>query len=434
MSDFRIQFEWESPQGAKGPEFRATWARLTILAGKTPVTRVSDKQSRSVRDYVYCPLYPLAEWIATHWWTLRREVRTPRTARNKTYRSRHAIACAREGFALPDLVLTPCGEETLIQWNSSDVPQARVSFLESGSLVAKSADVNEECERFLGSVCSRLDAEGVTGTLLQDEWESIQSCDEEEVAYCEAAAALGLDPFALSDPDRASLVDACASIPRGMSSELLVAIDFGDIRQAISSLNASIALIRGSTIELPSLVGLQGWHPRIDRSTATWNQGYQFARDLRTELGLSSLIPPGLGGIATSINVDPDTLRQAIIAPRVPEYFDAIVGANSNRSPAFVIGKHREDSLRFALSRSLYEYLTAQDLSGSALISAANSDRQKANRAFAAEFLAPADILRQRIGEELLDEEMIDDLAADFGVSSFVIRHQVENHGLAQVA
>lgn len=56
------------------------------------------------------------------------------------------------------------------------------------------------------------------------------------------------------------------------------------------------------------------------------------------------------------------------------------------------------------------------------------------NRAFAAEFLAPHAMLKGDLSAATVGEEEIDDLAADYGVSGFVIRHQIENHKLAQIS
>ena len=52
------------------PELRATWASLRIRAGKTAITRVFDGRSRTVREEIFVPIYPLAEWLATNWWFL----------------------------------------------------------------------------------------------------------------------------------------------------------------------------------------------------------------------------------------------------------------------------------------------------------------------------------------------------------------------------
>ena len=43
----------------------------------------------------------------------------------------------------------------------------------------------------------------------------------------------------------------------------------------------------------------------------------------------------------------------------------------------------------------------------------------------------PATLLKERLQVDKLDEEEVDDLAKVFGVSSYVIRPQIENHHLA---
>ena len=56
------------------------------------------------------------------------------------------------------------------------------------------------------------------------------------------------------------------------------------------------------------------------------------------------------------------------------------------------------------------------------------------NRAFAAEFLAPGMMLRKDLSGAVIGEDELEDLAFDYGVSTYVVRHQIENHRLAQVA
>jgi Zn-dependent peptidase ImmA (M78 family) len=55
------------------------------------------------------------------------------------------------------------------------------------------------------------------------------------------------------------------------------------------------------------------------------------------------------------------------------------------------------------------------------------------NRAFAAEFLAPHGMLKGDLSGAMIGEDEIDDVALDYGVSTFVVRHQIENHRLARV-
>jgi hypothetical protein len=66
------------------------------------------------------------------------------------------------------------------------------------------------------------------------------------------------------------------------------------------------------------------------------------------------------------------------------------------------------------------------------VVTRTQTEHQQRNRAFAAEFLTPAESIREHLPTDRLSDEDLEDLAQQFGVS-FVIRHQIENHGLARV-
>ena len=85
------------------------------------------------------------------------------------------------------------------------------------------------------------------------------------------------------------------------------------------------------------------------------------------------------------------------------------------------------------MARALGDYL-ARASPGPGLLSSLSTDRQAQSRAFAAEFLAPADALRARLaGNSSVEPERTDDLAREFGVSSEVIRRQIENHDMGAI-
>lgn len=70
-------------------------------------------------------------------------------------------------------------------------------------------------------------------------------------------------------------------------------------------------------------------------------------------------------------------------------------------------------------------------LEGVGAATSSQTFRQKRNRAFAAEFLVPADSLKPFVGTYEPDEGELDDIAAEFGVTAWVVRHQLENHRFA---
>jgi len=112
--------------------------------------------------------------------------------------------------------------------------------------------------------------------------------------------------------------------------------------------------------------------------------------------------------------------------------FVALMEINDQSSPAFVLREALPASNLFYFCRALFEYLSSSTRR-SALITDAGTEHQKRNRAFAAEFLVPASVLRTRIEISTVTREQTEGIAAEFGVSAYIIRYQIENHGIAQV-
>jgi hypothetical protein len=134
--ELNVRWEWESAPLVRAPEHQATWARLEIWVGPDCVTLVEDRESQSSRHAIYCPLYPLAEWIAYNWWFLRADARpTPQLTRmgqrvieSKTgprgSLNRHRLQSAGDGFSWPKLLLVPEGQSTRAAWTSRAVPES----------------------------------------------------------------------------------------------------------------------------------------------------------------------------------------------------------------------------------------------------------------------------------------------------------------------
>ena len=124
--------------------------------------------------------------------------------------------------------------------------------------------------------------------------------------------------------------------------------------------------------------------------------------------------------------------RPPVAASGWPALVDGIITRTDDGSPAFALRARRSDSQRFHFCRALGEVLLSPG--SDTLLTRTYSERQQRNRAFAAEFLAPASGLRDRISRPVVDADDIDGLAAEFGVSPYVIEHQIKNHRIAHVA
>ncbi len=83
------------------------------------------------------------------------------------------------------------------------------------------------------------------------------------------------------------------------------------------------------------------------------------------------------------------------------------------RDPKFQLAAFAD----FLLSQSNQFFLSTQ----------ASTDRQKRNRAFAAEFLAPIEGIKDRWSPHKSSEANHEAIARDFGVSGFIVQYQVKN-------
>ena len=186
----RIETEWVDAEAISGPELSATWASLRMRVNDEVITRIVDRTD-TVRSRVYVPLYPLAESLVTNWWFLLHEVENPAKTTDVAFARRHAFVSAPEGYAFPNLQLTPSGERVRLVWKGERRHWSRIEFLNEGEAWIDLEEFRECCCELVDRVVRRLLALGIEGTLLQEEWTSVQAADHDETMFCKTAAGLG---------------------------------------------------------------------------------------------------------------------------------------------------------------------------------------------------------------------------------------------------
>jgi hypothetical protein len=424
MSDFRLQFEWEDSPRVRAPELSATWARLEIYADGEPITRVEARRTQSVRTGIYVPLFPIAEWMIANWWFLWDEWRA------NGHEPRHSLLAAREGFVLPDLSFVPTETKMEVMWRPSVStfsarPSSDVLFLSGGSSIVPKSLVKEEFRRLVEAVIERLSARQVQHSYLVPEWRAILDAehDPEQKAFCEKAARLGCDPFDVADSVAAQIEHLGVLLPEPMAEDFCDAIPLAQMASGAEAVKtfidsaSAIALNEGRWREFREKSHWRG-------TEVPWRDGYNEARALRAYLGRSGPIATGLDSF----------LRQAFGSLEIREFevssrIEAISAPTQTSAPVFGYRSHlREENKRFTLCRALSDHLASGQPS---LVTRSGTEHQQRNRAFAAEFLAPAESIRERIGGDRVGEEDIEELAQEFQVSDLVIRHQIQNHNLS---
>jgi IrrE N-terminal-like domain len=447
--ELKIRWEWESAAQARAPEHRATWARIEIKVGPDFVTLAEDRESGSSRRSIYCPLYPLAEWVAYNWWFLQADTRPSSflsqdlgfvarasQALPRVLRERHSIAASGDGFAWPDLVVVPDGSETRLVWGGDRTRSSTwpIRFLTHGDCRVESEVVLHEFELLVTETLTRLSEQGVTGTVLENEWTAIQQTGQEEAEYCRAAARLGLDPYSSAEPYERDILQVAEALSGELLTDFLNAVSPEHIERALRWVSSGRSTIerrpaaREATFsegDAPEAAVVQELRAArrgpLSTDGAPWDVGYQQARIVR-----SRIAPDMTARLAVDRYV-PSRARQA------PDVSLQALGASADeRLPLVIVGQRRPaNSNRFTLSRALWHCIW--DDSPLFIVTTAHTSRQRVERAFAAELLAPADGIAALLESppEAASQEELEQVAQRFGVSSMVVEHQVRNHLIA---
>ena len=428
--------EWLDPGAARGDELRATWARLEITVGTHKATRVMDESSaRSVRDAIYVPAYPLAEWIAAHWWFLLYEREEARAGFDR----RHCLRYAGDGFVFPPLRLVSDGIKCVLEAEPKGFPNAGIQFLETFAASIDQGQALEELKGFVSSVCARLDEKNIRGSPLQEDWAAICSADGDEIDFCRAVASMGSDPYAIA----ASAADAVIAARGKVSSDLI----WNDLTEAASlrALDSCVSWLSEATSKAHQTTKFEPVVSRHELNGASdsnqlagWQQGYKGARNLWSGGKVGSESGSGRFDWSRILKQWEESSWQEthqVNAAPVKSIHALLETGNDAFSIVVPAGKSkRPESQAFLMARALGEHLWHDSTQGSySMLTSSQSWRQQRSRAFAAELLAPSLDLQKQISGSRVSNEEVDELAEHYGVSDWLIRHQLRNHELATV-
>ena len=416
----RFRFDWVDAPPAPDERVHTTMATLSIRVGNATVTDVLDRPSRTSRDHVVVPLCCVAEWLICNWWHIFHEVEDTREQK-PDFEARHDLAFAGDGFVLPRLAMAPTPERMRLRWSPYKPPHAPIEFVaEEGETDVARADLEGQCRDLIEAALERLRSRGIDPGVFADEWTAINTLDPDEREFSRAAALLGVDPFDVSDSLAGAIAELWEGAAPALRDDALAAASADSVLRMSAWLTRSLAALERA--------GDGGDWPAIRQAlpqgaaAAPWERGYDLARAARDRTGAGAGrfdFPP----------TGPLSLYRGETQPPSAR----IHGLTAADAPACVTAPRNETGERFLLARALGDYLDRSE-PGPALLSSLATSRQARSRAFAAEFLAPAESLCRRLNGGPVEPETVDELGIEFGVSSMVIRHQIENHELATVA
>lgn len=419
-----LDIEWLEASSVNSAELRETWARLCIKVGDSVPCSVLDDASGSVRNSLYLPLYPLAEWFAYNWWRLFYESYSSARETRHNYHLRHSLVTAAEGFALPDLAFYPLGDFVHLLWRPRAMRHAPLRFLNEGQASLKRRELMATIESFVQRVIARLEARNIYDTALQGEWAAIQALDAEEMRFCEAAVRLGVDPFYLPEGLESQLADLHKALPGPAFEELLAAVPphgLADAAQVIDRFQGKTTLDLSALHSSGSRIAKADWRQ-------PWEIGYHFARKLRKTLKLGSQPLPDDSSLTAALGGNGRSLYSELPSSAKPA-LSGIARFSGTNGATFGVASGPASNRRFSFCRALFPSLMKNFReNGIHVATSGYTPVQQAGRAFAAEFLAPRQVVSERLGELSDQNDRVDEVAKLFGVSSLVIEHQNQNN------
>ena len=423
---FRFDFDWAGAAPSSDALARHSMAKVMIEADGEIVTSVVDRRRRAVgnrfvaRDHVVVPLIGIAEWLACNWWHIFHEIGDAAGQPKPDFAFRHDLAFAGDGFILPRLTMAAASGAIDLRWRRYKPEHASIEFIGEGAARVARNELEACFRNVIEATIARLRDRGAAPETLCEEWAAVNAEDPEEREFCRAAALLGIDPFDVAD-DRADAIAAFwESAEPALREEALAAADAESLPEVGAWLSRN----------LRSLADMRSgdWpHVRRDLPPASgdrpWERGYDMACSVRRQLGAGQgryEFAEAGAPLAVHVRGEPTP------SPRI----DGLVAPDA---PACAAKPRGAAGARFMAARALGDYL-GRSGPGPGLLSTLATDRQAQSRAFAAEFLAPADALRARIGGATsVESDDVDEFAREFGVSPIVASRQIENHGLATV-
>ena len=421
----KISATWLSkPTGVKAPELAATWGTCEISVNGRTITLVEDALTGLSRRFVVGSLYPLAEWIAFNWWLLQYDLRAAdflgrnlQVVAGKGSFSRqrsHNISEAGDGFAWPSMWIAPSGAGSLVRWDTSD-GNGRVRFVSAGTASVDTGELMETLARFVDQVLDRLDEDEIQDTPLNKEWNAIRVADSEEAEFCRSAASLGLDPFQV-DPDISKAIIEAHDFLEPRDFEVLMnSAEPTRLGMDIEWIQRAAAKLLDCPIKSPTIGRLRSLSGSFGpiRPGAPWKAGYEAAGVVRDLLE-----------IAVDERLELDSYVPVSFLEGPDSGLMAVAGCWSDFSSVVLGARRGIAGQRFVQARSIWRFVNQSSDNNTILIGHGHAAFQQAERAFAAELLAPARAIKDQLDEGLSDSEVI---AERFGVAVSVIDNQLDN-------
>lgn len=414
MSVVRFSIDWSSDALNAAPEERATVADLTISIGDQNVTMHLFQDENE--NHLTLPLYSLAEGLAHDWWNLFGN-------RDREF----SLTKYRMGYAVPDIRFKFDGAAFEISSHQLTYKNPDVRFWTGPSETLDRADAEQTLSGFIEQVLVQLFENKITDTSANLRWKRVceSRSDPDESEFCEAAGALGVDPYKIDDRVANEIANAAGLFKGESLNEFLAGIRGNSVEPVFQWIGMVERWPSYKTIvkDLGDVAAAAAEKSPLICGERSWALGYRRARSTRTALGLRSNDRlRSFKAIAERLGAT----KQYKLAPKV----DGIRALRSDLKDGVHIylrnhgnSPDARSGETFAFARAVGDVVCFPEAARSPVNELREAYRQAAGRAFAAEFLAPIDeILSMRA-----DGRDTQSIADEFSLATALIDHQLEN-------
>lgn len=408
--------EWIENAPNASLQERSTLCDLQIFLGNGNACAWEDLDTGESFHHLTLPAVHLAEGISSDWWSIFGSRDRPQSIR------RH-----RTGYALPDLRFNFDGVTVEVTAKKFTYQNPRLTFTQDPTEAISRQDAEQELSELVWKVIQRLEEFGIQDAEVSACWSRVlQSMgDPEEAAFCEAAGALGVDPYSIEETD-ASFIEAAGELFSG--EELIEFLaDFRAGRETNTSREMVLEGIRRAEAELPETSRLPylydaanqvGHASQRRRDERVWAASYRAARALREAMGIGAEVKHQTPATVAA-KLGSSDFRNVEYLPGV----DAVVSCVDKDAHVYLGKPGGRASENFAFARAVGSAICFPETRLSVVNKLQGAERQAAGRAFAAEFLAPIESVTDMRGDGL----EINDISREFNVSPTVIELQIEN-------
>jgi len=419
---FGIEFNWLD-RNISEPLERMTFAEITITVAGVTVTELEDIHSRTIRPSMRCSAYALAVWLLTNWWRL---VREPER-KSLSWEMSHRLGAIGKGFLWPDLTFSSDGSAMLVTMFST--PQECRQMVRYLNGICEFISI-DEFERtvldFADAVIERLNTFGYRSSTLHDLRKDLadELCRADLRQWREIEALLGFDTDEAPEKMVSDLLGQRELFGSGAVDEMLAQYNESPL-QMLNYLDKELRPL-AVTMVVPNLDSLRAETEKNETAYLPWQSAATAVHVAKQQWQLPD------GAVSNKLLTDLFSLPSNAFTPTsmAKEKSPITVGFRNGipeRIDAY-INTPFEANRRFALLRLVADRLFASNNDRFLPVTSMKTARQKFQRAFAQEFLCPAEALKEFVGNDF-GEDNLAYAAHHFNVSTRLVETTLVNKG-----